>query len=572
MKEIIGASAIIILLLFILNNFVGYERVTIKSDGSGYYDYLPALFIYGDFPGINNNKSGTYSDRINKSDVYHNYKNIRYNKYPCGTALLLFPFFTYAHLTASIQGHNNDGFSKPYQKAVFMAAIFYLFLSLIFLRKLLLLFQLSEFTIFITQLLVVFSTSISNYVNFDPSFSHIYSFFAITAFLFFVKSFFTAKKINHFLLSCLFLGLIIILRQINFIIVLFVPFLAGSSAYFKAGISFLLKKKLSISIGILLLSGIVFIQLFLWKIQTGKFIFDSYQGEGFNFLTPAFFNILFSYKKGLFIYAPIIFIALGGEFILLRNKQHYAFFSWLLFFIILTYVLSSWHDWEYGCSYGARAYIDFYSVIFILFGIFLEAARRLFKIFLLIASLLTAPVSVIQSKQYKEYILLWHGMDKEKYWTVFLMQEQRFKGLLWKREYNFNSHLTYNIHSESLNDIIIEPNVIQNIYSQCSNNIVGFEKVNMIQVRFENNFEKKEDSRIELSIIDSLDNYLFYDYKIPLIHYNEKGLDKFQLGEFNYEVPTINKKSNVKITLKIIAQNKQAVLKNLKVNFLEYHY
>ncbi len=42
----IGEVLIIFILLFILNNFMGYEKITIKADGAGYYDYLPSLFIY----------------------------------------------------------------------------------------------------------------------------------------------------------------------------------------------------------------------------------------------------------------------------------------------------------------------------------------------------------------------------------------------------------------------------------------------------------------------------------------------------------------------------------------------
>ena len=37
---------------------------------------------------------------------------------------------------------------------------------------------------------------------------------------------------------------------------------------------------------------------------------------------------------------------------------------------------------------------------------------------------LTIPISVIQTYQYKEYILHWIDMDKEKFWKVFLLQQK----------------------------------------------------------------------------------------------------------------------------------------------------
>src|SRR5207249_5363622 len=138
-------------------------------------------------------------------------------------------------------------------------------------------------------------------------------------------------------------------------------------------------------------------------------------------------------------------------------------------------------------------------------------------------------------KQYKDYFLLWKGMDKEKYWTVFLRQEPRFRGLLWKREYSFNSQTTKIMKSVSVNNVFVKPHLTREIFSEYSNNIYGFNRANIIQVSIENEFDDREDSRINLSVSDSLTHYVYYDYSVPLIHYSEKGLNKLQKGEFNYE-------------------------------------
>ncbi len=562
---------IIFLLLFTYNNYLGYEDITIKADGKGYYDYLPALFIYADFPYKNNIESTGYSDRVNKLAIYVEYKGNKINKYPCGTSVLLSPFFYYAHITAPFQGFENNGFTRPYQKSVFYAAIFYLFLALIFLRKLLSLYNLSGISIFLVQLFAVFSTSLTYYTNYEASFSHVYSFFAITTFLFFTKSYFLHKKIKHFLWACALLGLIVILRQINVIIILFIPFLAGSYKNLKVGIIKIIKNKWGLVEGVLLFSGIASIQLFLWYLQTGNFFVYSYQGEGFNFLSPAFISILFSYKKGLFIYTPILFISLISCFVFLKNKQFYLFFSWLIFFIILTYILSSWHCWVYGGSYGLRAYIDFYSVFFILLAILIDKLKIWSKLIIILISVLTIPVNIIQTKQYKEYILHWIDMDKEKYWNIFLRQEDRFKGILWKRKYFFNQQTTTNIYSISINDLQIESNVESDIYIEYSNNIDGFDKVNIIQVVLDNKFDTEQDALMELSIRDSLTHEVYYFHKLPLIHYWKEGLNKFHCGEYNYEFLPIVSENNKIIRLKIFTKDKEVVLKNLEINFLEYH-
>lgn len=568
-KDFTGALAIIILLLFILNNYIGYQREVIKSDGAGYYDYLPAFFIYGDYPGLNEEKFHGYSQRV--KEMYSDLDGKKYNKFPCGVAILEIPFFLYAHLTARSQGFVQDGFSQPYQRAIFMAAIFYLFLALVFLRKLLLLFKIPEFTIVLAQLLVSLATTLTNYVNFDASFSHVYSFFAITAFLYFTKSFFDTKSVRCFLWACAFFGLIIILRQINGIIIFFIPFLAMSYNNLKDGIYFLIKKKWSLITGMILFSGIVFIQMYLWHMETGNFIFDSYQGEGFNFLSPAFVDILFSYQKGLFVYTPVLFIALGGIFLLLFERKYYLVLTWLSFFVLLTYILSSWHAWEYGCSYGARAFIDFYSVFFILFGLMINNIPIWLRSVIIPFALLTIPVNLIQTKQYKNFILHWMSMDKAAYWTVFLRQEPRFGGLLWKKDYDFNPQTVKTLKSVSVNNLSAKSNSTLEIFSEYSYSVPQFNRVNIIQVRLENEYADSEDSRMSLSVSDSLTKKVYYEFSTPLIHFSERGLNKLQQGEYNYDVKPLDISEGMKISLTIFTKDRDVTLKNIQINFLEYN-
>ena len=73
-KSYLVEIAIIFLLLFAINNFFGHEKVIIKSDGTGYYDYLPSLFIYGDFPSKDIDQSAGFSERVNNLNCYVDYK------------------------------------------------------------------------------------------------------------------------------------------------------------------------------------------------------------------------------------------------------------------------------------------------------------------------------------------------------------------------------------------------------------------------------------------------------------------------------------------------------------------
>ena len=67
--------------------------------------------------------------------------------------------------------------------------------------------------------------------------------------------------------------------------------------------------------------GIMAIQSVIYKLSTGYFWVYSYGEEGFNFGSPHFIDILFSYKKGLFLYTPIYLIALLGLYFMYKKNK-----------------------------------------------------------------------------------------------------------------------------------------------------------------------------------------------------------------------------------------------------------
>ena len=567
----LGEAIIIFALIFCINNYFGNKEQLLNADGKGYYDYLPSLFIYGDLPSPEKNESETtkVSDRINKTDFYVHYKNCRVNKYPCGVAVLLIPIFACADFCAPLLGYANDGFSLPYQKAVFYGALIYLFLALLFLRKLLELYDFKTGTIFFIQLVVVFATPIINYVYSEPAFSHLYSFFAITAFLFYTKSFFFKTQTKHFLWACFFLGLVVILRQVNILIILFIPFIAGSFKDLKSGFLVVLKNKPAIIKGLLIFFSIVFIQLYFWHYQTGEFFVYSYQGETFNFLQPHFIDILFSYRKGLFVYTPVFIFLFFGLFYYLKERNYFLFSSGLLFFVILTYVLSSWYCWYYGMSYGLRAYIDYFSVFCIFLASAIYKSGKPMKTILVLLMLFTIPLNFIQIWQYDKYIFHWSEMDKRKYWDVFLETENRFRGYLWKREYDIEKFSEKIIFEKNLGEGYAEANTTTEIIIFEGIDKAKLDEGKLIEVSFENTFNRDNDGYVEFFIQGLESSKVYFSVGTPLIHFSQEGLDKNQEGSFVYELPLIEGKESKKIFIKIASTNQAITLKNIKIKILK---
>ena len=382
----------------------GYTRI-ISGDGKGLYMYLPAIFITQDLD-------------IQTADNRYIFKTEGggLNKYFAGTAISMMPFFGMGYAKAVISDEPLDGYSSPFQKAVSIAALFYLMLGLFFLVRLLQLYGIRTSVICVTLLLTVSGTNLLVYTIYHPAFSHVYSFAFITMLLFYAKRFISQQNRKHLLLMTFALGMVVIIRPTNGIILFTLPFLAGSLQAFKETYRLVCKVK-NIFPALLIFFVLLSIQLYLWYVQTGDPFVWSYRGEGFYFSDPKFLDVLFSFRKGFFIYTPLALFMLGGLFFIYK-KSRFQFYSLLLFLFLLIYITASWWCWYYGPSYGQRPFIDFYAVFALLFAFLLNETR--YKKIILTVAILLAAFNLVQSYQYVKNILSSWNMDFEKYKYVFM--------------------------------------------------------------------------------------------------------------------------------------------------------
>ena len=394
----------------------------ILSDGKGYYAYLPAVFIYHDLH-LN------FFDSIEKTYYYKNtYYDYRasdaaghvVDKYYSGTAVLMLPFFLQAHALTKATNGAADGYSRLYPIFINGAAIFYLLAGLFFLKRLLSLHTENKTIVSFVLVAFVFGTNLFYYAIVEPAMSHVYSFFCVTALLFYFKNYSLSHRNSSLYLFTLFWGLIILIRPVNEIILLALPFLCKDLREFQQTIKLIFKNIFLVTKCLLIFLVVISIQFIIYKIETGHFFVDTYSQEHFNWLHPEFVNILFSYKKGLFIYTPLVFLSCAGLIILFKQNR-YQFFTFLGFFILLTYLLSAWWCWYYGGSFGLRAYIEFYALFAILLTVTLNTIRSnaVKKIIygLVIATIL---LCIIQTYQFRYYQIHWSEMTREKYWDAFL--------------------------------------------------------------------------------------------------------------------------------------------------------
>ncbi len=421
-----------IILIWVSSNYNWgnhHPKGILKSDACGYYAYLPAVFIYGD---INFNFLDTlisnpqFPDNL-KFDYREKHGDLNINKFYAGTALMQLPFFGAGYLLTKPDDPIAAGYGGLYQVLIQLSTIMYLLGSMIIIRKLLRLYQASEVNISIILLVLVFGTNVFHYTVSEPGMSHIYSLFCISLFLVLLKRYFITLKPGYWVSGFAILGLIILIRPVNIIIIGILPFIARTMFDLKKGLIQIIKRPAYLTLSIVLFMMIISIQALIYKLQAGDFLIYSYKEEGFNFLQPHFWDILFSYRKGLFIYTPVLFLILFFGSYKLFKTGLYQFITWAGFFILVTWILSSWHMWYYGGSFSSRVYIEYYPLFGILLGILLRDLknRGLRKILIALLFLLII-ICQIQTYQYRTGRIHWSEMNKGLYWDNFLRIDKLF--------------------------------------------------------------------------------------------------------------------------------------------------
>ena len=442
-KDRYSKLAFIFILLYCLVyfklNFLdnGRWRYLVSGDGRGYYAFLPATLIYQDaeFKFLYVVDKEQFKDNPEMiAPFVKEVNNRKVNKHFVGVAVLMLPFFLFACLASAIFQLPVDGYSFFFQTSVFLAAVFYLFLGLYYLRKLLLKYNLSDKVIGVTLVAFALGTNLQNYVLNEPSLSHVYSFSLVAVFCYASKCILEEYRRRTLILLSLLLGLIIICRPVNGMVVLAFPFFASDFKSFLSGLKNILADKIGLLAGLGAFCAIIFIQVLAYYIQTGQPYVYAYKEEHLDFLKPNIEIVLWSYRKGLFMYTPLIFISLFGFYYLARQSI-YRFATLLVFLLFTIYIVSCWTNPIYGVSYGLRAFIEFFPFYAILFALLLHYSRKLVTAGLFFLTFCAILLNQVQAYQYSHSILDGQDMNKKRYWDLFLRTNDRYIGIVSKRYY-----------------------------------------------------------------------------------------------------------------------------------------
>ena len=426
-KSKIALAATGIMFVYIVFNLANWEtRNMLGWDETGYYIYLPAAFIYNDvgklgfYPKIEQDYDLNSGAKL--YGIYDEPTGNKLDKYTAGTAICEMPLFLLAHwYTLNDQkDFKKDGYSRPYMVSVVFSMITWVFAGLFFLRKFLLKYF-SEAATAVTLLLIAFGTNLYFYTVCTLSMSHPFSFALFCFLLYATEQWYSNGRSINVILMGVVMGLIVITRPTNVVIAILPLCWKYKDGKVADKLLFYKKQLWPIIASVLAFLLVLMIQCSYWKYVTGKWVYFSYEGEGFDFSDPQIWRGLFSYQKGWFVYTPIAFIAIVGLIPLFRKYKRLTGIM-LLYLAVNIYIVFSWRNWYYGGSFGCRALIESMAVVAIPLAMIIEwifsSKKMLLNILTLTVFSFFIALNVFQSYQLINNKTEWARTNRAFYWRT----------------------------------------------------------------------------------------------------------------------------------------------------------
>lgn len=415
---------------------------------------------------------------------------------------------------------------------------------------------------------ILFGTNLLYYSIIACSMSHVYSFAMICCFALAVKKLMVAQNIKILYLATVLLGLVVLVRPTNGIVLLLPLVLANNKADLFNAFKFLKKNWVHLLLCFAVLLMILSIQPLLWYLQSGELFIWSYSDEGFYFSSPHFFEVLFSYRKGWFVYTPIALLALLG-LAPMYSKNRFMAISLFVLLLLIIYLVSSWWNWYYGDSYGLRAFIDYYLLIALPLAYLLQSIKnkivKRLSLSILIGCVL---LNLIQSYQCYAGIMHHNNMSKEKYWHIFLQTSDDFKHSLGGNldAQPYSKHPKILIHAtkndfenerQNWNNGIVsrlnpcQNNPIQSNYSEYLSNEFGLKHTLTVDSTFLNSRQIYVESKLQylvpqhgsanqaLYVIDirNKENDLLYYYTFKLLDTPNSDVCEWKTSTYSFVLP-----------------------------------
>jgi hypothetical protein len=367
----------------------------VRGDGVGYYAFARAPLIehrldfQRDYQAANAGFRGARLDEngLPKPDFRTRTGHLD-NHFTVGPAILWAPFLLAAHagvLLARAMGSQvvADGFSAPYRIAMAFGTALYGFLGLLLAARVARKYV-DERWAFLAVVAVWWASSLPVYMYFNPSWSHAHSAFAVALFLWYWHETRGQRRTRQWCLLALIAGLMLNVYYANglILLVLVVEAIQQYAAAFRepargepSGRQFLSRH--------LLFGAIVVLSLFptfitRYVVYGSPFELGYVPLKDWAWRSPFFLAVLFSANHGLFVWTPVVLLAIAGLFLFWRREPRVGtpFLASALAFYVF---IACYPDWAGISSYGNRFFVSLTPLFILGLSVLLERAAKLFR-------------------------------------------------------------------------------------------------------------------------------------------------------------------------------------------------
>jgi hypothetical protein len=400
-----------------------------RSDGFSYFVYLPSWVIHGDttFESLANRRFGGAFPGWSGLTRWPGTERW-VNPHQMGVALLILPFYLAGHALTLAWDYPREGFSFFYRHAAGLGASFYLVAGLYFLKRVLDR-HVQAGAALATIVAITFGTNLFHYATFDALWSHVYSFCLIACLLDLLDGWDRHPARPRAFGIGIVIGLIALVRPANLSVLLVLPlFGIVDRRSLRARPAEILARAPQFALMAVAAVLVLVPQMALYKSATGSFLVDPYrhlmaiQGvRAFDFLHPHLAGVLVGVQKGLFFWSPALLLGVAGFFTMRGPLRAFRLPS-VAVIAVNTVLVASWWDWQFGGSYGHRAFTDLLAMFALpIAALFDRAAGRPGPRAAVAAFAgLAVALSVVQMLQYWMGIIPYSDVTWDQYRSAFL--------------------------------------------------------------------------------------------------------------------------------------------------------
>ena len=303
----------------------------------------------------------------------------RLNDAPVGTAVLWAPFYVAADLGVVVARAfgatvRRDGYAWPYVWAVCVASLFWGTVGLLLVYRLCRTYA-SRTASTWSVLAIWFASPVVFYLYITPAMAHANSLFAVTLFLVVWQTTRARRTVRGWVLLGLAAGLMVLVRELNWLFVLAVVVdeawsiseVVRSSSEdhdMQVGRTFIreMRQRMGAYLGFALTLCVVAApQFYVYQTLNGSLGPTPFVVDKFSPFPRYVILVLFSDFHGLFSWHPVTLLGVVGLGVLWRREPRVAGVLACLF-IAQVLVVGSYETWWGGTSFGARRFINCSSI------------------------------------------------------------------------------------------------------------------------------------------------------------------------------------------------------------------